>query len=200
MPADGSAPPRQIVESETTVAPMSTGPDGTLFYYEVTQAAERDLWWLSPDGEASRFLSTAADERAPMISRDGAWLAYVSNAEGRDEIYVRPWPEGDGRYKVSTDGGTEPVWRRDGRELFYRNGARMYSVAISTDSAGFRPGRPELLFESPFALDQFGNPNYDVSADGRRFLMVSEPTGNASREISIVVNWFEEIARLTWEQ
>jgi predicted Ser/Thr protein kinase len=192
-PADGSRPFEQVIPSETTIAPMSVGPDRTLFYYEVTAAGERDLWFLSPGGEPQRFLSTDADERAPMISPDGRYLAYVSNTDGRDQIYVRPWPDGERRYKISSTGGAEPVWSRDGRELFYRQGNRMYAVAIRSDGGQFAPGRPELLFEAQIALGQFGNPNYDVSEDGERFLVVAEPIGDDDQAIEMVVNWFEEL-------
>jgi hypothetical protein len=162
----------------------------------VTPAGERDIWALPPGGDPLLLVSSDADERAPMISPDGRHLAYVSSEGGRDEVYVRPWPEGTTRYKISSNGGREPQWRRDGRELFYRDGDRMYAVSIDVGGDTFRAGRPELLFEQPFAQEQFGNPNYDVSHDGERFLMIASPAGDSTREIPVIVNWFEQLERL----
>ncbi|MFQ5745416.1 MAG: hypothetical protein ACE5HV_17825, partial [Acidobacteriota bacterium] len=193
--ADGTGDAELVLHTDNTAVPLSLSRrDGTLFYYEVTAANERDIWALPPGGEPQPLLTTPANERAPMISPDGRFLAYVANEEGRDEVYVRPYPETGSRFRISSDGGTEPLWRRDGRELFFRNGDRMMAVAIETEPS-FRAGRPETLFESAFVLDQFGNPNYDVSPDGRRFLMI-EGTASTTTQVPVIVNWFEELRRL----
>jgi serine/threonine-protein kinase len=136
-----------------------------------------------------------AAEGNPRISPDGRWLAYVSDESGRSEIWIRPWPKLDAKWKISTEGGTEPVWSRDGRELFYRNGDRMMSVGIGT-GATFAAASPRVLFEGRYQYSGTGVSAYDVSPDGRRFLMV-QPTESVQpiAQIQIVLNWFEDLKR-----
>ncbi len=123
--------------------------------------------------EEHSLLETTFNEHSPMFSSDGRWFAYVSDETGRDEIYLRPYPGEGGKRSVSTDGGSEPLWSVRGRELFYRNGDKMMAVSIDTEPE-LRVGTPDVLFEGRFAItDRPDIPrNYDVSRDGRRFLMV----------------------------
>ena len=93
------------------------------------------------------------NESAPQFSPDGHWLAYVSDESGRYETYVQPYPGPGGKRQISTDGGTEPVWNRNGRELFYRSGNKMMAVDITTQP-GFAAGKPRMLFEGPYAADR----------------------------------------------
>ena len=109
-----------------------------------------------------------------MISPDGAWLAYTSNASGRFEVYATPFPDGGRTVQISFGGGLEPLWSREGRELFYRSGDSVMAVeAPPTGGADF--GRAELLFLVSFSGRLgFGSPNYDVAQGGDRFLMARE--------------------------
>jgi Tol biopolymer transport system component len=107
-----------------------------------------------------------------MLSPTGRWLAYVSDERGRDEVYVLSYPEPEAKQQISRDGGREPVWSRDGRELFYRNGDKMMVVDVETGPV-FRAGTPRLLFEGRYRVSSGGlNQDYDVSPNGQRFVMV----------------------------
>ena len=170
-----------------------------LSYYVNTATSGRDLWVLPPGaGAAARqFMSTSFQERSGQFSPDGRWLAYVSNESGRDEVYLRPFPGPGGQIAVSTNGGTQPVWARNGRELVYRAGSAMLAVDVQ-DGAALRIGPPRQLFDSDdFLLETGGvggNPSYDISPDGQRSLMLGGsllPT-----EVRVVLNWFEELKRL----
>ncbi len=134
------------------------------------------------------------DEYPPRFSPDGRWLAYMSDESGRFEIYAQAFPGPGEKWTLSTEGGKEPVWSRDGREIFYRDGDRMMVVPLQIEPA-FRPGTPRMLFEAPFASNPGGYPNYDVSLDGTRFIMV-ETDATELNEIHVVLNWSEELKRL----
>ena len=134
-----------------------------------------------------------------MFSPDGQRIAYVSNESGRTEVYVQPYPGPGGKWQISTDGGSQPVWARNGRELFYLNGAKMMVVEIATQPT-FRPGTPRMLFERPemqTGAQPGARADYDVSPDGQRFLMLkaAEQQQSALTQIHVVLNWFEELRR-----
>ena len=159
----------------------------------------RSIWVVERDGttEPRQLLSEAA---MPDISADGRWLAYASGSPG--EVYVQPYPALDHRVQVSIDGGTEPIWRRDGRELYYLQNAsrggvlnvRVMAVPITTTPT-FSAGTPQVLFEGPFRSDGGSFRNYDVTADGQRFLMVQEVQRPAAKvsQMVLVQNWAEEL-------
>ena len=196
-PTDLSSSMKPLLSTKGSALPGSWTPDGqALVYYTVNDQGDRDIWTLPVDGEPVPFLATDANERAPRLSPDGRWLAYISDQSGEDRVFAQAYPSGGERFSVSTGSGTEPVWSRDGRELFYRTGNEVWAVNVDTDT-GFRPGVPRLLFEAPYISDFIdqGNPNYDVSLDGEQFLMVR---GNADAALQLVVvqNWFEELKRL----
>jgi predicted Ser/Thr protein kinase len=133
------------------------------------------------DGEYNEF--------HPRISLDGQWLAYGSDESGQYEVYVRPFPDVNReKYKVSTNGGESPIWSRNGRELFYRNGSEVMMVSIKTKPV-FRAQIPETLFHRRYFI-QSGS-QWDISPDGKRFLMIKE--SDSPRKIIIVTNWFEEL-------
>lgn len=115
----------------------------------------------------------------------------------RREIYVQPYPGPGGKWQISIDGGNEPVWNRNGRELFYRNGDTMMAVEITTQPT-LAAGKPKMLFEGPYVLSGGALANYDVAADGQRFLMLKtvEQGQAAAIQITVVLNWTEELKRL----
>jgi Tol biopolymer transport system component len=165
---------------------------------EVSPTTGIDIWVLRlGDRKAQPFLQTPFNEGAPRFSPDGRWLAYTSDESGRYEVYVQPYPGPGGKWLISTEGGTEPVWNRNGRELFYRAGDKMMAVDIATQP-GFSAGNPRMLFDGPYALSPAAPPNYDVSPDGQRFLMLKpvEQAGAAPTQINVVLNWTEELKRL----
>ncbi len=137
---------------------------------------------------------TEFQESSISLSPDGRWLAFVSNNTGRDEVYVRPFPDaGSGLVQVSTDGGVEPVWAHSGRELFYRNGANELVAVQVTGDPTFVAGQQEVLFPMDGYLPARGHAMYDVSHDDRRFVMLRINEGAVSGEVYLVTNWFEEL-------
>jgi Tol biopolymer transport system component len=154
----------------------------------------RDVFTLPlKDGKLQPFLQTPADETAPRFSPDGRFIAYASNESGPFEIYVRPYPGPGGKWQISIDGGTEPVWNPKGRELFYRAGNKMMVVDVTTQGA-FAAGKPKMLFEGPYVLSPRTSQDYDVSQDGQRFLMLkATEQGQGPSQINVVLNWFEEL-------
>ena len=176
--------------------PMSWSPDGsTLAFHERKPDGERDIWVVSPGGEPVPFLLTSFDERSPRFSPDGRWLAYVSDESGRDDVYVQPFPGPESKWVVSPDGGTDPVWSKDGRELFYRHGDQLMAVPVATGRE-FSPGRPLRLFEIRFDVADNG-PNYDVSPDGTWFVMPRSGRPPVPAELHVVLNWFSEVTART---
>jgi Tol biopolymer transport system component len=149
------------------------------------------------DRKAQPFLQTPFNESSPRFSPDGHLLAYVSDESGQFEIYVQPYPGPGGKWQISTDGGAEPVWNPNGRELFYRSGDKMMAVGIATQPS-FVAGKPRMLFQGPYVRNTPPNtiPFYDVSPDGQRFLML-KPSDQAAAptQIDVVLNWFEELKR-----
>jgi hypothetical protein len=194
--ADGSGGLERLSTSELNQVPTSWSPDGQhLAFFEVDPTSQRDIWVLRlGDHKAQPFLKTPFDESVPRFSPDGRWLAYISNESGRFEIYVQPYPGPGGKWQISTEGGTEPVWNSNGRELFYRGGDKMMAVEITTQPS-FVAGTPRMLFAGQYQPTPATTPNYDVSPDGQRFLMLkpSESTGVAPTQINVVLNWFEEL-------
>jgi eukaryotic-like serine/threonine-protein kinase len=205
--ADGSGGLERLTTSENTQVPRSWSPDGQLLaFIEPTLTGGMDISVLrlsdpsasSGQGrKAEPFLQTPSNETVPAFSPDGRWLAYVSDESGRYEVYVQPYPGPGGKWQVSTEGGTEPIWNPNGRELFYRSGDKMIVVDIATQP-GFVAGKPSVLFEGQYVSTQATFPNYDVSPDGQRFLMLkpTEQSEEGPTQINVVLNWFEELKRL----
>ncbi len=208
MPADGSGAAERLTTSEDAQWESSWSPNGqVLAFSESDPTTGLDIWVLSLEGDPSTplgagrkpqpFLQTPSNEGGGMFSPDGRWLAYVSDESGRNEIYVRPFPGPGGKLQISTEGGTEPMWPRNGRELFYRNGDKMMAAAVETRPA-FAAAKPKLLFEGHYETGVFAfQPNYDVASDGQRLLMLkASEQESAATQINVVENWSEELRRL----
>ena len=197
--ADGSGGLEQLTTSEYTQIPRSFSPDGQLLAFtERNSTTGYDNIWVlrMSDHKAQPFLKTPFNESVPSFSPDGHWLAYISDESGRYEVYVQPYPGPGGKYQISTDGGTEPVWNPNGKELFYRRGDKMMAVDITTQPS-FSAGKPKMLFQGSYVPTTATVPLYDVSPDGERFLMIkgSEQAQAAPTQINVVLNWFEELKR-----
>jgi len=153
--------------------------------------------WVAPVGATGKgrpLFSTAATERGGTFSPDGQWIAYESNETGRSEIYIQAFPDGGRKRQISNDGGTEPTWSSNGRELFYRNGDRMMSAEIAT--SGPSPTLPRPLFEGLYTRLPWGVRNYDVSPDGQRFLMLKSRASGEPQRIVLVQHLDQELKRL----
>jgi len=198
QPSDGSGVMERLTTNEYFQSPFSWSPDGQLLAFSQTDPITGyDIWILKlGNRKAQPFLRTPFNEAAPEFSPDGKWLAYISNESGRYEVYVQPYPGPGGKWQISTDGGTEPMWNRNGRELFYRSADKMMAVDIAAQP-NFSAGKPRMLFEGPYVPTPVFFPNYDVSPDGQRFLMIKpvEQAQAAPTQINVVLNWFEELKR-----
>jgi Tol biopolymer transport system component len=198
--ADGTGAPERLTTADSmTEFPNAVSSDGRIVYRAASARGANDLFLVSLDGDrtVTTLLATEHDELNAAISPDGKWMAYQSNLSGREEVYVRPFPDVDtGQWTVSNAGGTEPAWSPDGREIFYLSAeGRLMSVPVDT-SGGFSPGVPVALFDAtPYFFGGLGR-NYDVAPDGTRFVMVKNPTsagGDALSGIVVVLNWAEEL-------
>jgi len=205
--ADGTGEDEKLASMpDRVLAPWSWSKDGkTVVTIEIAPGTGPEPWdigALSMEGDHKRMplLQGKYTELQPEISPDGRWIAYMSSESGKSEIYVRPFPEvNKGRWQVSTGGGNSPLWSRDGRELFYRSADSVMAVAVQTEPA-FKPGKPEILFLGTYVgLSLYDAHPWDISPDGKRFLMMKAPQLSAPaaaggpRKITIVLNWFEEL-------
>jgi serine/threonine-protein kinase len=201
--ADGTGEDEKLGSvSGVRIIPSSWSADGKVLVFEGTVGTGTgfDIGVLSMEGDRKwrPLVQGEFTEANPQISPDGRWMAYLSNESGRTEIYVRPFPEvNSGKWQISTNGGQQPRWSPDNRELFYRNGDAMMGVAVETEPT-FRAGLPKELFRSTY-FSQYGH-QWDISPDGKQFLMIKQPqsTGEVSafgvpQRINIVLNWFEEL-------
>jgi serine/threonine-protein kinase len=200
--ADGSGSARLLLEDELDISEGLWSPDGTWLIYSTIELAEfgQDIYGIRPgvDSVPRPLVVTDFQESSPTLSPDGRWLAYRSTQSGRNEVYVRPFPNtDDGRWQVSRAGGTEPLWSHSGRELFYVDGAgSLVAVTVVTDPS-FSTGQETTLIDG-------SNPRwndvtyryYDVTADDQRFVMVRTAGlagGTTQSRVVIIDNWFEEL-------
>ena len=205
--ADGTGSADRLTTSANQQFPSSISPDGTLVAgFEVmpvaasTQMAPVARIRLYPMAGPSTPVQTLFDGFWGEFSPNGRYLAYVSaGGPGQsDEVYVRPFPQVDsGRWQVSTKGGTRPVWARSGRELFYLDPSNtLTAVPVQTSGSTFSAGKPAKVFDAKYS-SPFPPRPYDVSADGKRFLMLKDSaagTPNATPASMVVVeHWFEEL-------
>ena len=148
------------------------------------------------NGEAINFSQNSANEGAMAIAPNGRYAAYSSNIGGRFEVYVRPFPDGRGRWQVSQNGGEAPAWGPDGQELFFKEGDTLMRVVVSTTVA-FSAGSPERLFDHPILRIVAGpTARYGVSRDGWRFLTVESERTLAVPVVRFVQNWLSEFRRV----
>jgi serine/threonine-protein kinase len=181
-------------------------PDGkTVVFHETQPNGQYDVMTspLENNRTATPLIRTNFNERNPQISPDGQWIAFDSDASGRFEIYVRPFPDVQrGQWQVSTSGGEQPIWSRDGGELFYRSPSGAVTGVRVQPGSAWSAGKPvEIVKTGYWAGDNaagFVNDTYDVARDGR-FLVIKEqtaPSTTAPTSIVVVQNWLEELKRL----
>jgi serine/threonine-protein kinase len=199
--ADGTGATDRLTEAPTArQVPYAATPDGTALIFREhgtdPSGDPGDLMLMPLVGrrESRPLVQTKFREMNAELSPDGRWLAFQSNESGRDEIYVRPFPDvSSGKWRVSSAGGMRPLWARNGRELFYESAGGLMRVAL-TIGATLDPGTPSRLFDGPYFYNVLER-MFDVSPDGRRFLMIKEskagPTPSA--RFVVVQDWVELI-------
>lgn len=193
VPVDGAGDAVRVSTGGSTggVLPQLITPDGrTLLYRVETRATNTDVYAapLDAPGSERAILNTPAGELAPDISRDQRWLVYASDESGRSEVYVTAWPGLGARRQLSSGGGEEPRWNPRGGELFYRNGDALIAVTLEQRDGMPAAVRRDTLFRGPYSR-QPRWPQYDVSADGQRFLMVRER--ERKEPIVVITNWLQ---------
>ena len=189
--ADGGGTVDSMQSFRDGVHEGTVTPDGRSLVFRTATSSGRDIWsvHLGTREVPTPVLATPFQELQPRLSADGHWLAYTSDESGTLEVYVRPFPGGSGRVRVSTDGGTEPIWARDGQRLFYRSGDRMM-VAHVTSSPQFSVTKRETAFEGAYIIST-PHANYDVAPDGKSFVMIAPATGGT--QMVMVLDWFDEV-------
>ncbi len=199
-PADGSGQERLVFKLDKHCHVREWLPDGKSLLLEIQNPATgTDIWRLElgDNPKLTSILQTPFNERNSRVSPDGRWIAYVSDESGRDEIYIQSFPGLGSKAEVTTAGGDQPAWSRDGRSLFYRGGGSMQQVTFTTGSPPMI-GQPRALFPDRYESPQAGaHTGYDVYPDGR-FLMIepAQAQGNSSPlrpELVFVFNWFDEL-------
>ena len=206
VPADRSSAPQKLSAAGVSQSAESWAPDGHTIAYTAQApgvSASIMVVRLDADQSAKLFDKEKAPEGSPKFSPDGRWLAYCSNESGKPQVYVQAFPGPGAKIQISNDGGTDPVWKRNGGELYYRNGDSMMAVAVTT-APTFMAGRPQQLWKGHYAQgmsSSCGPPgatssNYDVTADGKRFLMIKDDEQDAiSRQLIVVLGWADELRR-----
>jgi Tol biopolymer transport system component len=187
---DGRSPAELAWDSPIAIWPDATSwtPDSrTIVFSTNGDTTGDDIWTLSLDTrQASPWLATGASEGEGRLSPDGTWMAYVSDESGREDVYVQPFPGPGAKHLVSQGGGRGAIWSRDGHELFYRHGDEFVVVKVDT-AQGFSAGVPAVMFSGRYRST---GRDYDVSPDGKRFVMMQANEPRTTDRMSIVLNWW----------
>jgi len=197
-PASGAREEQLLLKSSEGKYPTSWSRDGRFLLYRAVDPKTRDDLWVLPlegDRKPFPFLCTEFNERCGHFSPDGRWVAYSSDESGREEIYVRPFQpdssdassEVDGKWLISTGGGTEPRWSGDGKMLYYLAPDRKVMAVEITPNSGFGASVPKALFQAPiFSTTSL---QWDVTADGKRFLFPATTAQSEQAPFTVVLNW-----------
>jgi serine/threonine-protein kinase len=207
MRSDGAGDPQRLLQSPNLARPFSVSHDGRVAYFERNSETGFDIWVLpldlsDPDhpkpGKAEPFLRTPNDELLPKFSPDGRWIAYRSNESGDNEIFVRPYPAGNGgKWQISAGGGLYVCWSNNGRELFYETADnRIMVVDYTVDGASFVQGKSRQW--SDRQLFDPGTSNLDLAPDGKRFVVFSQEAAGGAKgsiHVTMLLNFFDELRR-----
>ena len=185
--SNGAGPENVLLADDAGKYPESWSPDGRfLLYMRWAKGSTPDIWVLPLFGDRKPygFIEAPFFELASQFSPDGRWVAYNSNESGRSEVYVVPFPGPGGKVRISTGGGDNARWRRDGKEIFYLAGNTLMAAGVTANGSRFDVGAVQRLFDVPTADGYWP---YDVSPDGQRFLV--NTLEGAVAPLTIVVNW-----------
>ncbi len=193
--ASGDGQEELLLKADVPIASASWSADGRLLLHSRNdQKTGQDLWVLPLAGDLrpSPFLQTTFNEFEGRFSPDGRWIAYRSNDQGGLEVFVQTFPASGGKWQVSTNGGGQPWWRSDGKELYYlSNDGKLMAVEVKPGSS-FEALAPRALFDLAPARALGGGSSYAVTAAGDRFLFVTAREEAASLQFTVVVNWAAE--------
>ncbi len=196
VPVDRAEEPSPLYRATGQQRTQSLSPDGRHLMVRQTISGHYELWILDRDApnQLEPWLITEFLERAPVFSPDGKWLAFISDESGRDEVYVRPFPGPGGRIPVSTDGGTEPAWAPNEKELFFRSGDQLLAVSVEIGEVFRLISQPQVIIDGRFYIYDWHR-QYDPHPDGNRFLMLVRESQSSA--MMVVMNWFQgELSRL----
>jgi hypothetical protein len=187
----GTGQEELLTKLDEGTAVLDWSRDGRfLIYFTPSPKTGVDLWVLPLEGDKKPipFLQTTFNEDHGAFSPDAHWVAYTSNESGREEVYVQPFPATGGKYQISQNGGAQPMWRGDGRELFFLAPDSTMMAASIAIGSGVEAGIPQALFASGAAM--IGNRHqYAVTRDGQRFLVNVPQQGSTPTPLTVVVNW-----------
>jgi serine/threonine-protein kinase len=194
--ADGSGDAQELYSGTDELYIDGIYPDGMTLLLDRVRPEPYGIMALPLGGDRKLrpVLQSSAFEHSGALSPDGRWIAYTSNETQSYQIYVQPFPPGGGKWQITTDGGVDVHWSRDGRELFYREGSALMVVAIQTQPA-FQAGKPKLLFEEHRTLFSTVGHTFDVSLDGKRLLLTGLGTGDQGHRVNVILHWAEEVRR-----
>jgi len=196
--ASGVSGEEMLLKSPESKIADDWSTDGKVIVYESRNPQTKlDLWILPMSGDRKPFpfLQTPFNEQQAQFSPDGKWIAYTSDESGAPEVYVQTFPASGGKWRVSTNGGAEPKWRRDGKELFYIAADKKLMAVDTKLGTTFDAGVPKALFETRvLVLTAFRN-HYVVTGDGQRFLINSGLEETNFTPISVVLNWTADLKR-----
>jgi len=196
--ADGRSSPERLTTSDNVQVPGSWSPGGdVLAFVEHHPSTGRDIWMLRYSGtrDVTPFVRTPVDESAPRFSPDGGAVAYVSNESGRSEVYVRSFANSTQKAQVSRNGGSEPVWARDGRDLFYRAGDRLMAASVRV-GRDIHVGTARIVLQTPYERGTLDRSNYDVMPGGRFVFVRSTEQSSTAGELHVVLNWVDTVRPL----
>ncbi len=190
--ANGLGEDELLLSSASQKSVEDWSPDGKLVFYN----ADGAVWAVQVEGERKPFRVLEGPGRYDQckISPDGKWIAYRSSETGRTEVYVQAFPAAGAKWQISTAGGGEPSWRKDGKEMYFMNENQLMAVDVSATAGGFEHGAPKLLFEAPFTGEIRRN-RYVAAADGQKFLAVTLGEEGASTAVRVVLNWKAALKR-----
>jgi Tol biopolymer transport system component len=194
---DGSSADELLFERPGIISPSDWSSDGRFIVFEDRTSGNTDLWVLPLAGDRKPFplLKTEFNESSAVFSPDGAWIAYASNEGGRRDVYVRPFPGTGGKRQISRDGGNQPVWRADGRELFYL-GIDGSMMAVPIDLARtLTNGVPQAIFRTAVPIFNDSRGQYAVTKDGKRFLTTAPLQQPGVTPLTVIVNWTATIQK-----
>jgi eukaryotic-like serine/threonine-protein kinase len=189
---------RLATKADATQSPTSVSPDGRWLMFNENSAQETGgvgIWLMQLDGDRTphHLFPAPAGESDGQFSPDGKWVAYQATVLSRQEIYVSPFPGPGPRRQVSIDGGIEPLWSRDGRELLFQSGPQLMGVTV-TPGAQWSASQPHVVHEGRFLRSSNGNTSWSINKDGTRFFRIQlvEPE-QAITHVDLVLNWFSEL-------